>query len=290
MIPSPFVVIGPGLLGGSLLHDAKRLRVPQVRAWVRNAERAREILQQGLAEAAGSDLRELTKGARFVVLATPVGAGEEIAAELTRCALAPDAVVTDVGSVKLRVLDGAGRILQKAGISFVGSHPMAGSEAKGLGAAQPQLFRNAACIVTPDSATSASTLAVVREFWETLGCRVTQMDAAAHDALVARISHMPHVAAVAVTLAALRQDPSAAQFAAGGLRDTTRVASGDPAMWEEILTDNRVSVAQCVRHLQSALGEVLEILEKVEHGRLRSLLQQAKSLRDSRYAPPSQTP
>ncbi len=276
-------VLGPGLLGGSLLHDARRLGFRDIRAWARKEEVVRQIRDLKLADIASTDLAEVVRGASFLVLATPVGAYPILARQLAALNLDSGALITDVGSVKAQVLETAGCEFRGAGLSFIGSHPMAGSEATGLDAAQPNLFQNAACILTPEADADQGHLSMLWEFWEGLGCRVSKMAAEDHDQVVARISHMPHLAAAAVTLAALRGDPTIAQFAAGGLRDTTRVASGDPSMWSEILLENRDSVLAVGRDLHRSLGELLEMLEKMAHQPLLSALEEAKRLRETRY-------
>ena len=283
---SPFssvAILGPGLLGGSLLHDAKRLGWSDVRAWTRRREVAQQIQSARLAHLATTDLREAVRGADLIVLASPIGTYQQLIDQLMQTDLTPGVTITDVGSVKGPVVHGIGRQLADAGIAFVGGHPMAGSEAKGLDAARPFLFQDAACLLTPIASTPAESLQKVTAFWNTLGARVSSVDPDLHDSIMARISHVPHLAAAAIILAALREDPSIAQFAAGGLRDTTRVASGDPAMWEEILRENRAAVLLAGRDLHQKLGELLEFLENMDHQPLLAALEKAKHLRDARY-------
>lgn len=282
MPETAIAILGPGLIGGSLLHDGRRLGW-KMHAWTRRADIAARIRQQNLAALATTDLAEALRGVSLAVLTTPVESYADLAQQIIASEPGEDFVVTDAGSVKGAVLSGVGKILQEAGIAFVGSHPMAGSHEKGLEAAKAHLFADAACLVTPEPDTDRLALRRVKEFWSALGGRVTEMDAITHDAVVARVSHMPHMAAVAVTLAALQADPSIGAFAAGGLRDTTRVASGDTGMWHGILTANRAAVLRVGRELQAQLGELLEILENLEDQALLSRLAAAKSLRDSRY-------
>jgi prephenate dehydrogenase len=277
-------ILGPGLLGGSLLHDAKRLGWPDVRAYTRRDAVATEIRNQGLANLATTHLAEAIQGVSCIVLASPIGTYLSLAEEIVAAGTAEDVIVTDVGSTKVSVLAGAGATLAAAGIPFVGSHPMAGSEEKGLGASRAGLFAQATCILTPENHTPPKALERVTNLWEAVGGQVALMDAATHDAVVAKISHMPHLAAMATILAALEEDPSVAEYAAGGLRDTTRVASGDPEMWLGILMDNRPAVLASGRKLHEHLGSLLDMLESSDAPALLKALQQAKALRDARYA------
>lgn len=286
LISAPsLALLGPGLLGGSILYDAKRLGWKDVRVWARRLDAVEGVKKKELATMATTDLQACVAGVDLIVMASPVGTYTELAERIRVSKLSPNVIITDVGSVKLPVVENAGAIFGKAGIPFIGSHPMAGSEAKGLAAARENLFLNATCIITPEHDATREHVERIAEFWRMLGSQVVSMGAARHDEIVARISHMPHLAAVAVALAALGGEPGIAAYAAGGLRDTTRVASGDPAMWREILLENREAILASGRILHQKLGELLEFVDKKEDQALLECLKQAKTLRDSRYGP-----
>ena len=226
------VVLGPGLLGGSL-GLALAEQGHQTVVWGRRPEPleylssiAPSVLETEV------DLPKAVDGADLIVLATPIGIMPELLERLRVAdALAPGVVITDVGSVKGPIVAHATGLLAGTGVHFVGSHPMAGSEACGIEAARKDLFAGALCLITPVSGTEPDALTKVRDFWGALDMRVHEAPPEEHDAIVARISHMPHALASVVVGAALEQEPSWAAFSAGGLRDTTRVASGDPVMW-----------------------------------------------------------
>ncbi len=276
-------VFGPGLLGGSLLMDARELGARELRVWARREESLTEVKNRGLADFAGTDPVEVAQGADVLVLCVPVGGMVDLARKLSEASPAGDAIFTDVGSVKGMVMQGVAAEFARAGLHFIGSHPMAGSERTGLSAARTGLYRNAACILTPPPEVPAGAVERLHAFWRALGCRTVEMDAATHDATVARISHLPHLAAVLTTLAAFRPDTGAAQYAAGGLRDTTRVASGDPSMWREILMENRAALLPALRDLRDAADGCLHLLEQGDGDRLFSLLEEARALRTTRY-------
>lgn len=276
-------VFGPGLLGGSLLHEARARGVKQIRAWARSAASVQKVKDWNLADFASSEVKEVAEGAELIILAVPVGAMAGLASEICRSSLPAGAVITDVGSVKAVVMSGAGEVCRNAGVAFVGSHPMAGGEEPGLEKARAGLFQNAACLVTPDENTLPAALEKVELFWEALGCRISRLGAARHDEVVARISHLPHLAAVAATLASFRPDPSVAQYAANGLRDTTRVASGLPSMWREILMENRAAILPTLADLHRVTGELLEILGNGDDKQLLARLEEARNLRATRY-------
>lgn len=227
---------------------AERLAgVGDVRVWCRPSSLAR--VRSRLPQAT-DNLREAVDGAEVIALCTPAGAMPELAAEL-REALAPQAVVTDAASTKVRVVERLRAIL---GPRFVGAHPMAGSEASGIEAASPNLFQGALCLVVPSE--DAEATRTVESFWEAVGCRTRRLSAQEHDRLAARASHLPHAAASALAFAVSSRCPESLELAAGGFRDTTRVAAGPAAMWAEIFLDNR----DCLLAALEEYGEALSLL------------------------------
>lgn len=280
--PQTIAILGPGILGGSVaLALRKRQPASQVRLWARRSEAVVEARGMGIADIVSCDLPEIVTGADLIILATPITVMRALAESVAACDLKPGCLVTDVGSVKAGVLTALEPVFEKTKAVFLGSHPMAGSEQSGIRAARADLFQGAACILTPREGADREAVTRLRSFWQALGCRVLEMSAAVHDERVARISHLPHVMAAVTTLAALRGGrESALDCAAGGFRDTTRVASGDPEMWTGILAGNRAEVLAALADARGALTEVLEILGGMDEEALRRFLQEAKALRD----------
>ena len=180
----------------------------------------------------------------MVVLATPVGAAAALLAEIVP-ACSAKTVITDVGSTKRAFVDAARRALDRKtgrdGVSLVPGHPIAGGEKSGVGAARADLFQGCKVVLTPVAGTDERALDTVTRLWERVGAETTRMDAAEHDALFAMVSHLPHVLAYALAgaLAASRHRDRAIDYAAGGLRDFTRIAESDPVMWRDICLANR---------------------------------------------------
>ncbi|MGC3990777.1 MAG: prephenate dehydrogenase/arogenate dehydrogenase family protein [Chthoniobacteraceae bacterium] len=183
-------IVGPGLLGGSLLL-ALRQRQPgvQLSAWARRDESLTIIRDRELAQVATTDLRAAVEDADLVVLCVPVGAMAALAEEM-KPALKAGAIVTDVGSVKGLVMEQVGPVL---GGRFIGSHPMAGSEQTGMEAARADLYQGAMCMVTPGEGSSETDCEKVETLWRQVGCHTTRLSAADHDEMVGWISHLPHV-------------------------------------------------------------------------------------------------
>jgi prephenate dehydrogenase len=154
---------------------------------------------------------------------------------------------------------------------------MAGSEKRGVEFARADLFRNALCILTPDGQTDPGALADVTAFWRLLGMRTTQLAPAEHDRVLATVSHLPHLAA-AVLVA--MQDQSAMSLAGKGFLDTTRIASGDGALWRDILLDNRDSLLAGIGEMEKLLEQVRHWLQKGDGDAIRAFLDKAAGRRD----------
>ena len=277
---SQIAILGGGLLGGSLALALEALTpAPKVRLWARRPATLAEAKLRGISHPTNS-LSEALAGADLVVLAVPVGSMAELLTAAIAAGLPSHCLVTDVGSVKQLPHLLLTPLLAASGIHFIGSHPMAGSEQVGISAANSRLFEGSACLLTNDDAAPESLAACLEAFWQRIGCDTTWLTSAAHDALVARISHLPHVLAASGARVCLA-DPSLGQFSGGGLRDTTRVAAGNPEMWAEILMENRAAIIGPLRESIADLTKFLAILEATDHDPARAWLATAKQLRDS---------
>ena len=273
-------VIGVGLLGGSAAlaikaHDPS-VRVAGVGRRKVSLDAALEV---GAIDTAHFDPAECVGESDLVILATPVGAFEE---HLRSAApmLGTNTLVTDVGSTKVRVARLAGRILGPSG-PFVGSHPMAGSEQKGVRFSRADLFAGATCIITPTAATRRDVADAIEAFWESLGMRVVRRSPGAHDRAVARISHLPHVLAGLLMLLPGKND---LDVSASGFRDVTRLASGDPEMWRDILLTNRGAVLAALDRFSADTAALRELIDRGDGEAIEKFLARAKKRRDTTIA------
>jgi prephenate dehydrogenase len=270
-------ILGGGLLGGSIalaLQDSREIRL-----WFRRAELVEDARLAGF-HGATADLAAAVADCDLLILAVPVGAMPNLLSAAVEAGLPGTCLVTDVGSVKQTPHRQLAEILKTSGNAFIGSHPMAGSEKNGLMAARADLFRNAACLLTHDSSAPDALAADLENFWRDLGCRTSWFSAAEHDRIVARISHLPHISAAATALSALKTCAEHGGLSGGGLKDTTRVASGNPDMWAEILTENRDAVVGGIQDNIARLHEILASLEAGDLEATRQWLAEAKQLRD----------
>jgi prephenate dehydrogenase len=258
------VIQGVGLLGGSLGMALKRRAMVQTIVGLgRSMERLERARQLGAIDEAHTRLESALDGADAIVLAVPPRQIRERFAELAPL-LPPGAFVTDVGSVKQRIVEAAEAALP-AGTLFVGSHPMAGSEKTGAEHGRSDFYEESACLLTPTERTPAEAVDLARRFWEALGSRVVVIDPAAHDRLLAGVSHLPHVVAAALmqTLARGGDDmETVAAIAGGGLRDTTRIAASDPEMWRQICVENAPALVDRLDDLIAILTDWRGALDK----------------------------
>lgn len=243
-------IVGVGLIGGSLGMALLRHGVAEEVVGVdRDPEVISAAVRRGAVHRGGTGL-SLVEGADVVVVAVPVGAIPD-----TVVALAPylgaDAVVTDVGSVKEPIVRAIEERLP--GVRYVGGHPMAGSEGRGIEQADASLLDSRPFLLTPTERTAEDVLATVAAVVRRIGMRPVVLSPREHDALVARVSHLPYVVAVALTAAASSRDFT---IAGPAYRDATRVAASPVEMWEEICWMNRQEILKAIEELEHALAEV----------------------------------
>lgn len=273
-------ILGGGLLGGSLALALAALDNPpkKIRLWARKPETVDVALKIGIPDAT-ADLALAVQDADLIILAVPVGSMAALVSLALNAGVPAGCVITDVGSVKGVPHRQISPLLAGQPVVFIGSHPMAGSERNGLAASTADLFQNAACLLTNDDGAAAEQAEAVERFWQAIGCRTTWLSAAAHDQLVARISHLPHLIAASAARVCLK-DPSDGRFGGGGLRDTTRVAAGNPDMWAEIVTENREALIGLLHESIDDLRQVLGHLESGDPAQAQQWLSLAKERRD----------
>jgi prephenate dehydrogenase len=276
-------LVGVGLLGGSLgMAIRQRGIAARVAGYVRRAAAIEECLRLGAVDEAGVDLTEAVKGAGLVVLCTPIAQMRPLTEQMLP-GLSPGTLVTDVGSVKECVLEELEPLLDRVSAWFIGSHPMAGAEKVGVRSAVPDLFEGATCVVTPTPRCPPDLVEKVKDFWAAVGGKPLVLTAQVHDELVSRSSHLPHV--VAAELAHSVLDPvwpkEQALLCATGFRDTTRIASGSPEMWRDIVLANRQNLAQALRLFTDDLRALQRALEEPDIPAITGFLERAKQRRDA---------
>ena len=249
--------------------------------WARRPEVRVQLETSPWCDAVCPTPEEAARGASLVVICAPVENIAALAAQI-RPHLSPTAIVTDVGSVKGSLCRSVLTDYPVApeGPTFVGSHPMAGSEKTGHEAGCAALFKNRACFVTPLDDTPPAAVETLVRFWHALGCEVTTMHPDRHDEIVAHVSHLPHLAAACLCSLLAAKSPDWRNLAGPGLRDTTRVAGGDPRLWRGILDANRDEVLRALRTYQNELEVLHAALANRNDFELLAILERSKTWRD----------
>ncbi|HEY5043633.1 MAG TPA: prephenate dehydrogenase/arogenate dehydrogenase family protein [Verrucomicrobiae bacterium] len=276
-------ILGVGLLGGSIGLAARRHRLAgEVAGFVRRAASLKDCERAGAVDYATTDLLAAVSNADLVILCTPLAQMRSLTQQFLP-ALKRGAIVTDVGSVKADVVRELESLVAKAGAHFVGGHPMAGGEKMGVLAAKTDLYANAVCVLTPTKKSSAAAVRKLEQFWKSLGARTLRLDAAQHDLLVSRSSHLPHL--VAAALANLVLHPASpktqAALCATGFRDTTRIASGSPEMWRDIALANRKNLSRSLDAFIADLQKFQRTLKKSDAIAVSKFFATAKLRRDN---------
>lgn len=267
-------ILAPGLLGGSVARAARARGVAQrIVLWARRPEVRLKLREQPWADAVAETPEEAVRAATLVVIASPVDRIVPLLQQIAP-ALPADAVVTDVGSVKGEIARlGTAALAKRA--RFIGSHPMAGSEKNGWENSSAELFERRTCFVTPLAASDPAATDQVVEFWRALGAEVVTVHPDQHDEIVAHISHLPQVIASSLCAFLARKNPAWRNYAGGGLRDTTRIAASESALWRSILEQNRDEVLRALRQFQDELHgfqtalanrDYTEVVARLERG------------------------
>ena len=275
-------VIGVGLIGGSL---ARALRgadcVGEVVGCGRSAANLERALELGVIDRWSHDPAQAVAGADLVFVAVPLGTMGQVFGAI-RDALAPDAVVTDGGSVKGSVVLDARAAFGQVPPRLVPGHPIAGTERSGVDASFPELYQGRRVILTPLAETDPRAVERVTAMWEACGADVTLMEVAHHDEILAATSHLPHMLAFGLVdvLARMRENDEIFRYAAGGFRDFTRIASSDPVMWRDICIANREPLGAMLERFGDEMKDLADTIRSGDASHLLEIFARAKAARD----------
>lgn len=270
------VIVGVGLLGGSIGRALReRGLATDIVGVGRSGRVPREAIAIGAIDRVSEDLATAAQGADLAIICTPVGT---VASAVQTCAevIAPDGMITDVGSTKATIVDA----VEAAGHAnrFCGSHPLAGGHQSGADHSSPTLLDGKLVVVTPSEQTPETLTLRTEQLWRALGARTLRMAPQAHDEALARTSHLPHVVASVLAGVTPRE---LLPLVATGWRDTTRVAEGNAHLWRQILEENAESVLRALENFDFALDDWIIALRDRDGDRLEQLLASGKAIRDA---------
>lgn len=278
-MPLQLAILAPGLLGGSVALAAKARGVAsRVVLWARRPETRLALREQPWCDQVADSPEAAVRGAQLVVIAAPVDRIVPLAQQIATH-LDPGAVVTDVGSVKGEI-SRLGHAALGSRSHFIGSHPMAGSEKTGWQHGSAALFNHRTCFVTPLDQSDSTAVEKVVRFWREIGGEPVTLSPDAHDEIVAHISHLPQVIASSLCAFLATKDSAWRNFAGGGLRDTTRIAGSDPALWRTILEQNRDEVLRALREFEDELHGFQIALANRDYSEVVARLERGKAYRE----------
>jgi len=276
-------IVGVGLIGGSFsraLRDASV--VDEVIGYGRDLTHLSRAIELDLIDSGSTSLGDAVSDAEIVMLATPVGAMPALFEELKKY-VSPDCIITDAGSVKLKIVEAARVSFNHSNISFIPGHPIAGRERSGVEAVAGDLFVGHNVILTPTLDTNVLALNRISEIWRATGASVMHMSPEQHDRILALTSHLPHMLAYALVELLAEQNESkdtSLQLAAGGFYDMSRVASSDSSMWRDICLLNRDELLIRLEEYQKVMDRLASLVRSKDGSGLEELFLRARTTRD----------
>ncbi|MCX5705802.1 MAG: prephenate dehydrogenase [Candidatus Omnitrophica bacterium] len=264
-------IIGTGFIGGSLALDLRKYGLAKeivgVSRHTKSLERAKKIC----AIDSGSLDLNIANGADLLIFSAPVNVIIDLAPRLTKI-VSKNCIVTDVGSTKESIVKSLERLFPK----YIGSHPLAGSEKRGVQYAHKDLFKNSLCILTPTRKSDKRALKLVERIWKKSGAKTILLTPQLHDEILAVISHLPHIAAFSLIASV---PDNFLKFASGGLKDTTRIAGSDSELWAQIFLSNRKNLLENIAILQNNISLIKSAIKNNDIQRLSEILEKAKNKR-----------
>lgn len=276
-------VVGVGLIGGSLARALREAgAVKEIVGSSRNADHLQRAVDLGVIDCFDTDLSAAVRGADMVFVSVPLGAMRSVFASI-RDSLEPAAILTDAGSAKGSVVADIKEVFGAVPTGFVPGHPIAGTENSGVEASFPELYRGRRVILTPLPETDDEALQMVRYMWEKTGALVNEMEVVHHDEVLAATSHLPHMLAFALveSLARMSEQREIFEYAAGGFRDFTRIASSDPVMWRDICIANRDALLSVMERFRDDMDMLGNAIRDKDDTKILQIFQEAKSARDA---------
>ena len=273
-------IIGVGLIGGSFAAGLKQSnQVQTIVGFGRHEDSLIKAKSLGIIDEYSLDIATALQNVDMVLIATPVDSFGAVLG-LIKPHVTDAVIISDVGSTKGSVIDIAKQVFGKVPTRFIPAHPIAGKEKSGVEASDGTLFDNKRVILTPEDNADVQAIEAVSELWQTLGARVETMTHQKHDDLLAMTSHLPHMLAFGLMNYLVTNNPDACDYAAGGFKDFSRIASSDAVMWRDICLNNSTDIVRHIKGYQLALDGLSNLIENNQSEALEKLFVEAKSARD----------
>ena len=275
-------IIGCGLIGSSIARGIKKNKIAtKVVSSNRSNSTNKKVIRLKIVNEASSDTKKIVKGSDLIIIASPLSSYKNIILKI-KSSLKNGAILTDVGSVKKNVISLIEKNIPK-NVSWISSHPIAGTEESGPESGFSELFKNRWCILTPSKKSKSKDVKLLEKFWQKLGSKVDVMNAKQHDYILSITSHMPHLIAYNIVNTTLKikkkKDRNIIKYSAGGLRDFTRIAASNPIMWRDIFIQNRENSSKMIDKFIENLKDLKKAIKTKNEKKLEKIFTETKKIR-----------
>ena len=275
-------IIGCGLIGSSLARAIKKNNLAEkIVSSNRSDALNKKVIELKIVDDSSSDTKKMVDGSDLVVIATPLSSYEDVISKIKN-SLKDGVILTDVGSVKENIINLIEKNIPES-ISWIASHPIAGTEESGPEAGFSELFQNRWCILTPSKKAKEKDINLLQTFWEKVGSKVDIMQAKQHDYILSITSHIPHLIAYNIVNTSLNiqneKESTIVKYSAGGLRDFTRIAASNPIMWRDVFIHNKKNTSNMIDNFIANLEDLKKAIENEDGKKLEEIFRKTKKIR-----------
>ena len=275
-------IIGCGLIGSSLARAIKKNNLAEkIVSSNRSDAVNKKVIELKIVDDSSSDTKKMVDGSDLVVIATPLSSYEDVISKIKN-SLKDGVILTDVGSVKENIINLIEKNIPES-ISWIPSHPIAGTEESGPEAGFSELFQNRWCILTPSKKAKEKDINLLQTFWEKVGSKVDIMEAKQHDYILSITSHIPHLIAYNIVNTSLNiqdeKESTIVKYSAGGLRDFTRIAASNPIMWRDVFIQNKKNTSKMIDQFIKNLEDLKKAIENEDGKKLEQIFTKTKKIR-----------
>ena len=275
-------IIGCGLIGSSLARAIKKNNLSnKIVSSNRSDSVNQKVIELKVVDDSNSDTKKMVEGSDLIIIATPLSSYEDVILKI-KDSLKNGSILTDVGSVKENAISLIEKNVPK-NVSWISSHPIAGTEESGPEAGFSELFENRWCILTPSKKANDKDIKLLETFWKKIGSKVDIMDAKQHDYILSITSHIPHLIAYNIVNTTLnaqdKKESDVVKYSAGGLRDFTRIASSNPVMWRDVFIQNKKNTSNMIDNFIASLEDLKKAIENEDGKKLEEIFTKTKKIR-----------
>lgn len=280
MLVKRLTIIGVGLIGGSIARALKRINAcDEIIGCGRNVANLETAIELGVIDKYETQINRAVSNSDLIIVAVPLRSIAGIFKAISK-EISPQTIITDVGSAKASVIADAKQYLGQHFTYFVPGHPIAGTEKSGVAASFAELFEDHKVILTPLSETNSQAIETVTTMWQKIGATVVNMSVEQHDEILAATSHLPHLLAYSLVDTLNQMNENVFEFAAGGFRDFSRIASSDPTMWHDISLSNQDAILKMLKLFRNNLDHLSKAIQQGDSSEIKEIFSRAKIARD----------